>query len=81
MSVGANHALKHALIQNVPDSKGTTNFTIGDSKQVADGVTLRYDYEASYHAQEVAEPIYFTIILSLTTGTAGGVIANYIWKS
>lgn len=80
-SVGANHALLHALIQNRPDAQGSTSFTIGDMKQITDGVHIRYDYQLAYESEAAVEPIYFTILMSIGTGVASGLITNYIWEN
>lgn len=80
-SQGANHAILHGLIQNSPDSQGHTHFRVGDTRKIAEGASIRYDHQAFYESEAPIEPIYFTILVSLTTGTAAGVLANYIWKN
>ncbi len=80
-SQGANHAILHGLIQNSPDSQGHTHFRVGDTRKIAEGASIRYDYQVFYESEAPIEPIYFTILVSLTTGTAAGILANYIWKN
>lgn len=80
-SVGANHQLLYALIKNQPDGEGRTSFKLGDTRQIADGISIRYDQRLMYEAEAIAEPIFFTIVIALSTSVAGSVAANYIWKN
>jgi len=80
-SQGANHAILHSLIQNAPNSQGHTHFRVGDTRKIVEGASIRYDYQVFYESEAPIEPIYFTILVSLSTGTAAGVLANYIWKN